>query len=66
MLQGRTSHKFIDLSSNKIMSIYYSNKVVLFSMCAGNEAFYATLYLMHFTQGPIGKFVFLLLKQIII
>lgn len=22
-------------------------------MCAGNEAFYAALYLLHFTEGPI-------------
>lgn len=23
-------------------------------MCAGNEAFYAALYLLHFTEGPTG------------
>ena len=53
LLQGRTSHKFIDMSDNPIMSIYYTNKTVLFWMCAGNEAFYASLYLLHFTEGPI-------------
>ncbi|XP_022204805.1 CDP-diacylglycerol--inositol 3-phosphatidyltransferase [Nilaparvata lugens] len=53
MLQGKTSHKFVDLSGNPIMRLYYTNKLVLFSMCAGNEAFYASLYLMHFTPGPI-------------
>ncbi|XP_065201428.1 CDP-diacylglycerol--inositol 3-phosphatidyltransferase [Planococcus citri] len=53
VLQGRSSHKFIDLSSNPIMQIYYSNKMVLFSMCCGNEAFYASLYLLHFTSGPL-------------
>lgn len=52
ILQGKTSHKFIDMSGNPIMRIYYTNKLVLFIMCAGNEAFYAALYLLHFTEGP--------------
>uniref|UniRef100_A0A336KH25 CDP-diacylglycerol--inositol 3-phosphatidyltransferase n=1 Tax=Culicoides sonorensis TaxID=179676 RepID=A0A336KH25_CULSO len=28
-LQGKTSHKFIDLSGNPIMKIYYESKIVL-------------------------------------
>ncbi|XP_066585700.1 CDP-diacylglycerol--inositol 3-phosphatidyltransferase [Prorops nasuta] len=52
LLQGKTSHKFIDMSENPIMSIYYTNRTVLFIMCAGNEAFYASLYLLNFTEGP--------------
>ncbi|XP_015119686.1 CDP-diacylglycerol--inositol 3-phosphatidyltransferase isoform X2 [Diachasma alloeum] len=52
ILQGKTSHKFIDMSGNPIMRVYYTNKLVLFVMCAGNEAFYAALYLLHFTEGP--------------
>ncbi|XP_072934546.1 CDP-diacylglycerol--inositol 3-phosphatidyltransferase [Epargyreus clarus] len=52
-LQGKTSHKFIDMSENPIMHVYYTNKTVLFFMCAGNEAFYAALYVMHFYTGPI-------------
>lgn len=53
VLQGKTSHKFIDMSENPIMRIYYTNRTVLFIMCAGNEAFYAALYLLHFTNGPM-------------
>lgn len=53
LLQGKTSHKFIDMSENPIMRVYYTNRTVLFFMCAGNEAFYAALYLLHFTEGPI-------------
>ncbi|CAH1118428.1 unnamed protein product [Phaedon cochleariae] len=53
ILQGKTSHKFVDMSENPIMSVYYSNKTVLFIMCAGNEAFYASLYLLHFVEGPM-------------
>lgn len=56
ILQGKASHKFVDLSENRIMNTYYTNKIVLFSMCAGNEAFYASLYLLHFTSGPISEF----------
>lgn len=56
VLQGKTSHKFVDLSSNPIMSIYYSNRTVLFFMCAGNEAFYCSLYLLHFAPGPISTY----------
>ncbi|XP_013197486.1 CDP-diacylglycerol--inositol 3-phosphatidyltransferase [Amyelois transitella] len=52
-LQGKTSHKFIDMSENPIMHVYYTNKTVLFCMCAGNEAFYAALYVMHFYTGPL-------------
>ena len=29
---------------------------VLFGMCAGNELFYACLYLAHFTTGPLYLF----------
>lgn len=56
LLQGKTSHKFIDMSENPIMRLYYTNRMVLFFMCAGNEAFYAGLYLLHFTEGPICKY----------
>ncbi|GBP41566.1 CDP-diacylglycerol--inositol 3-phosphatidyltransferase [Eumeta japonica] len=52
ILQGKTSHKFIDMSENPIMHVYYTNKTVLFFMCAGNEAFYAALYVMYFYTGP--------------
>ncbi|CAK1541540.1 unnamed protein product [Leptosia nina] len=51
ILQGKTSHKFIDMSENPIMHMYYTNKTVLFLMCAGNEAFYASLYISHFYSG---------------
>lgn len=54
-LQGKTSHKFIDMSENPIMHRYYSDRKVLFFMCAGNEAFFASLYLLYFTEGPLCK-----------
>lgn len=51
-LQGKTSHKYIDMSENPIMHLYYTNKTVLFLMCAFNEAFYAALYVLYFYTGP--------------
>lgn len=55
ILQGKTSHKFIDMNENPIMHIYYTNRTVLGFMCLFNELFYAALYLLYFTSGPIGK-----------
>lgn len=53
ILQGKQSHKFIDMSENPIMNVYYTNRTVLFLMCLGNEAFFASLYLLYFTTGPL-------------
>ncbi|XP_060532940.1 CDP-diacylglycerol--inositol 3-phosphatidyltransferase [Cylas formicarius] len=52
ILQGKQSHKFVDMSENPIMSIYYTNRPVLFTMCLGYEAFFNALYLLYFTEGP--------------
>ncbi|KAH9284793.1 CDP-diacylglycerol--inositol 3-phosphatidyltransferase [Echinococcus granulosus] len=48
---GSSSHKTISLDGNPLLRIYYTNRVVLFIMCAGNELFYAMLYLLHFAEG---------------
>lgn len=52
-MAGRTSHKSQEANTNPILRIYYTSRTVLFFMCAGNELFYASLYLLHFTEGPI-------------
>uniref|UniRef100_UPI00398E6F28 CDP-diacylglycerol--inositol 3-phosphatidyltransferase n=1 Tax=Pristiophorus japonicus TaxID=55135 RepID=UPI00398E6F28 len=51
-MTGGGSHKKIDLSGNPILRVYYNNMVVLFFMCAGNELFYAMMYLLNFMEGP--------------
>ena len=56
LVKGSTSHKFIDASGNPIMRLYYTSKIVLGAMCAGNEMFYCSLYLLNFTQGPFYIF----------
>ncbi|XP_072423574.1 CDP-diacylglycerol--inositol 3-phosphatidyltransferase isoform X1 [Chiloscyllium punctatum] len=53
MMKGSNSHKKIDLSENPILYVYYTNTKVLFVMCAGNELFYAMLYLLTFMEGPV-------------
>ena len=53
LLHGKASHKQLDAAENPILRIYYSNKVILFTLCAGNEAFYGFLYLLHFYSGPV-------------
>jgi CDP-diacylglycerol--inositol 3-phosphatidyltransferase len=51
LLKGKTSHKFMDSSSHPILKLYYTNRQVLFCMCAGNELFYVSLYLLNFASG---------------
>ncbi|XP_054615624.1 CDP-diacylglycerol--inositol 3-phosphatidyltransferase [Dunckerocampus dactyliophorus] len=51
-VKGAASHKSIDLSGNPVLRIYYTNKVVLFFMCMGNELFFSLLYIIHHVQEP--------------
>jgi len=37
---GKGSHKAFGPDANPILRIYYTNRKVLFAMCAGNEIFY--------------------------
>lgn len=53
LVKGSSSHKKMDESAHPILKLYYTSRVVLFVMCAGNEMFYAMLYLLHFGTGPI-------------
>jgi len=57
MMQGKSSHKFIDPSQNCILKIYYTSRPVLFLFCAANEAFYGGLYLLYFTEGVYVPFL---------
>ncbi|KAL2116371.1 hypothetical protein VTJ04DRAFT_8538 [Mycothermus thermophilus] len=44
------SHKNVDKSRSRILSLYYTNKTVLFVACALNEAFFIALYLLSFSS----------------
>ncbi|KAM7532950.1 hypothetical protein Aperf_G00000127690 [Anoplocephala perfoliata] len=67
---GIASHKTINLDGNPLLRIYYNNRPVLFTMCAGNELFYGMLYLLHFSDGPkflgIGMFYWILCPSALI
>ncbi|TNN11787.1 CDP-diacylglycerol--inositol 3-phosphatidyltransferase isoform 3 [Schistosoma japonicum] len=52
ILSGKSSHKSINLNDNRFLKLYYTNRVILFLMCAGNELFYTLLYVYHFYPGP--------------
>ncbi|ORY05959.1 CDP-diacylglycerol--inositol 3-phosphatidyltransferase [Basidiobolus meristosporus CBS 931.73] len=49
---GVSSHKVISKKQNFILRAYYSNNLVLFSFCAGNELFFIFLYILAFYTGP--------------
>lgn len=52
LLAGNLNHKVVAESGNWFLKLYYTSRVVLFVMCAGNELFFAMLYLLHFASGP--------------
>ncbi|RYO88264.1 hypothetical protein DL764_008759 [Monosporascus ibericus] len=45
-----TSHKNVDKSRSWLLNLYYTNKAVLFTCCAMNEAFFIGLYLLSFSS----------------
>ncbi|XP_033929511.1 CDP-diacylglycerol--inositol 3-phosphatidyltransferase [Melopsittacus undulatus] len=51
-LEGGRSHKEMGGAANPLLRVYYSNRPLLFLLCAGNEGFYGSLYLLHFWEGP--------------
>ncbi|KAK4108640.1 hypothetical protein N656DRAFT_848386 [Canariomyces notabilis] len=55
------SHKNVDKSRSRILSLYYTNKNVLFIACALNEAFFIALYLLSFSSPLLSPS---LLKQV--
>ena len=66
LLLQKTSHKQIDAKQNWFLRLYYHNRLVLGFMCAGNEGFFLSLYMVHFNAGwlvplpyfgPTGFFV---------
>jgi len=53
MLKGKVSHKSTGETANPLLKLYYTSRTVLFIMCAGNEIFFAMLYLLAFGTGPL-------------
>lgn len=51
---GLTSHKNVDKSKLKLLSLYYTNRKFLFTICTFNELFYVALYLHSFGFFYLG------------
>lgn len=47
------SHKNIASDENWLLYLYYSNRIVLFTICAFNELFYLSLYWLSCTDSPV-------------
>lgn len=45
---GSASHKNVDMIKSKLLSLYYTNRKVLFVVCLVNELFYVSLYLHYY------------------
>ncbi|KAI8067890.1 CDP-alcohol phosphatidyltransferase-domain-containing protein [Gongronella butleri] len=46
MTEGSSSHKKIAEGGSWFLRLYYTNNIVLFLMCAGNELFFVLLYVL--------------------
>ncbi|THX76183.1 CDP-diacylglycerol-inositol 3-phosphatidyltransferase PIS [Aureobasidium pullulans] len=44
------SHKQVDAKRSWLLHLYYTNKVILFTLCAMNELFFVALYLLTFAE----------------
>lgn len=51
---GGKSHKNITKESSWLLNLYYTNRTVLFTMCAFNELFYIALYVYYFPVYKVG------------
>ncbi|EDK47506.1 hypothetical protein LELG_05687 [Lodderomyces elongisporus NRRL YB-4239] len=45
---GSLSHKNVEASQSKLLNLYYTNRKVLFAVCALNELFYVAIYLKYY------------------
>ncbi|KDR81535.1 hypothetical protein GALMADRAFT_89576 [Galerina marginata CBS 339.88] len=54
LVTGSTSHKLVTSDVSRILWLYYNDSRTLFFVCAGNELFFVSLYLMKWTVTPSG------------
>ncbi|KAF7294989.1 AAA domain-containing protein [Mycena indigotica] len=54
LVTGSVSHKQVNSDVSNILWWYYNNSTTLFLVCAGNELFFVSLYLMKWISQPIG------------
>ncbi|OSC99036.1 phosphatidylinositol synthase [Trametes coccinea BRFM310] len=54
LVTGSKSHKQVDSDVSRLLRAYY-NPTTLFIVCAGNELFYISLYLMKWVHTPLSE-----------
>lgn len=54
LVTGSRSHKLVTSDVSRILWLYYNDSRTLFFICAGNELFFVSLYLMKWSTTPIG------------
>ncbi|KIJ68964.1 hypothetical protein HYDPIDRAFT_80498 [Hydnomerulius pinastri MD-312] len=54
LVTGSRSHKLVTSDVSRILWYYYNDSRTLFFMCAGNELFFVSLYLMKWIHTPIS------------
>ncbi|KAI5990581.1 phosphatidylinositol synthase [Pisolithus marmoratus] len=54
LVTGSRSHKLVTSDVSRILWYYYNDSRTLFCICAGNELFFVSLYLMKWIQTPIS------------
>jgi len=59
LVTGSSSHKTVTSDVSGLLKWYYNDSRTLFVLCAGNELFFVSLYLMKWTSTPIGSPAFL-------
>jgi CDP-diacylglycerol--inositol 3-phosphatidyltransferase len=53
-VSGSKSHKDANqVRDGTLLTLYYTNRIVLGLVCMGNEAFYVLLYVWHFYPQPL-------------
>ncbi|KAH7889282.1 phosphatidylinositol synthase [Phlebopus sp. FC_14] len=55
LVTGSRSHKLVTSDVSRILWYYYNDSRTLFFMCAGNELFFVSLYLMKWIHTPISE-----------
>ncbi|KAH7923874.1 CDP-diacylglycerol--inositol 3-phosphatidyltransferase [Leucogyrophana mollusca] len=58
LVTGSRSHKLVTSDVSRILWYYYNDSRTLFFMCAGNELFFVSLYLVKSINSPIGLGVY--------
>ncbi|KAI0050932.1 CDP-diacylglycerol-inositol 3-phosphatidyltransferase [Auriscalpium vulgare] len=54
LVTGSRSHKTVTSEVSRILWLYYNDSRTLFIVCAGNELFFVSLYLVKWVKTPIG------------